>query len=190
MKTPGRITATLIALLTLYVLGYWLLFKEEWAYNSLHDIRKPWYAPEAYNALYEVFDPVRRLDCFLSEKVPFRKSYASHWTSESGNDFMSLSSNQECHFSLGSFAFEGKASYVREDHAVFIEFFHQKLTHYLYLKLEDENAPPNSARSIYRPTRAKAIIHHFDDKNLSRKPPSITDYETTLTKQSHSNPAP
>jgi len=182
MKTLGRIALSLTLLLGLYVFGYWLLFRKEWAYNSLYDITKPWYSPETYNTLYDVFDPVRRLDFFFTTVVPFRNSFTGHWSSESGNDFIILGSDLECHFKLGGFAFEGKASYGREDHDVFVEFFHQKRRHYLYLYFDDESTSPNSELSASRRTRAKARVYHFDERDMPRTRPGITDYESTLTK--------
>jgi hypothetical protein len=119
--------------------------------------------------------------------VPFRKSFTGHWSSESGNDFVILGSDLECHFKLGSFAFEGKATYSEEGHYVFVEFFHQEHRHYFNLSPHSGRDPLNTRQqNSSSDERADAFVFHV--KARGSKP--TTDYRITLTKQSPSTPAP
>ena len=101
MKTAGRITATLVTLLALYVLGYWLLIKQGWAYQLLSNGTDPFQPTKALTAVRSAFAPIRELEQIWTVDVPLRKHLTGHWRSARTNDFVTLGPNQEFHFQLG-----------------------------------------------------------------------------------------
>jgi hypothetical protein len=184
MKTAGRLTATLALLLALYLLGYWLFIKQRWAAKLL-DHANPFDNPEVYKsvvyeAVIDIFAPIQELDQIWTVDIPTRKHLTGHWRSETNSDFVTLGPNQECHFQLGQFAFEGTAKYERLEGGFIMEFPHQEQTCLFILGLNSEPEVFGTSEQAH----AQIGTTHVDpfDRRI--------DYQTTLTKHPPITPAP
>lgn len=178
MKTAGKIIATLITLLAVYLLGYWLLIKKEWAHKLLYDHADPFCnQSRAYYAVNDAYEPIRRLDRFWT----FRRYCTGHWGSDTSSDFVTIGPNQECRFRLGEFASEGIADYGSENRRLAMTFQHQDRTYHFVFVL---NAGPESLGSSKQAFTGVASIFENHPPPIPVRPPSH------LTKQAPSALAP
>jgi hypothetical protein len=188
MKTAGKITATLALLLGLYVLSYWLLIKKDWAYALFFDSTALFRSQKVYFAICDSFEPIQELEEIWTVDIPTQKHLTGHWRSETNNDFVTLGPNQECHFQLGQFAFKGTAKYERDPSGFTMEFPHQEHLYIFWLSRSlVENLSNPATQSAVSIEQAEAFI---DKDNTNPLLPVIREYETQLTKQTPSAPAP
>lgn len=129
MKTARRLTSTLIALLALYVFGYWFLIKNHWADKLLNDPADPFGQSKAMIAVTSIFQPIEEIDSILRIDIPLQKQLIGTWRSETNNDFVTIGPKQECQFQLGEYAFNGLAQYERGQGGLTAAFTHQDQTH-------------------------------------------------------------
>jgi hypothetical protein len=189
MKTPGRITATLIALLTLYVLGYWLFFKKGWYYDllgySLHSEIMQW----TTGTLYTVFTPMRKLDRHLNLEIPMRNQLIGDWQSHTTTDNVVISPNLDCHFQLGDFVFAGKVEYDPLIDGLSAKFQHQGQNQIFSFTLGSQN-DPFEVVNPFGSESGEVKAHASVGRETSPSLPPVIDYETGLTKHPPSTPAP
>jgi len=180
MKTVGKITATLLTLLALYVLGYWCLIKKDWLQKLPFLQPDPFMVTQPHKGIRQAFKPLAELDHYLNVELPLRKYLTGHWQSESGTDFVTLDANQVCRFQLGEFASEGKVKYVRYDGGFWMVVAHNGRTHLFRF-----NGYPLETR-LGSEALAYASVNLMTDLGA----PDVSDYHTTLTKQSPTPPLP
>ena len=109
-----------------------------------------------------------------------RKHLTGHWRKDRSEDFVTLDHNHECRFSLGGFAFEGKAKYERNNGGFIMEFPHHGERLLFVLSLNRDPlafSSSDQASAVIGPT----YIDPFERGIY---------YDTTLTKQPPSAPAP
>jgi hypothetical protein len=188
MKNAGRITTLLGLLLSIYLLGYWLLIKKEWAYLLVGDASGRIASFRVYKTVKDVFKPLTELEHYLSYVVPMRNRLTGHWSSATTSDFVRFDSNQEYRFQLGEFASTGKAEYDDLLNQGFImEFRHQGKLYLFYLRdlsLTDPFAI--STPDFSSDGQENAFIGRITDITQ----PAITDYKATLIKQAALTRAP
>lgn len=187
MKTVRRHTATLLSLLALYLLGYWFLIKNQWADKLLNDRSVPFGQGKAMMAVYNIFQPIADLDTYWNFEIPTRKYLTGYWITDLNSEFVNIGPNQECHFRLGEFSFEGDALYDRYNDEFIMEFPYQEQLHIFRLIRFFPHDPftPVPPSSDER-KRAIVKIERTDNTLL---PPKLV-FEATLTKQPPSAPAP
>lgn len=187
MKTAARLTATLIALLALYVFGYWFLIKKDWLLEINIGSTNP-LLPSPFNqAVHKVFVPLAELDRYWNVTIPTRKYLTGHWCAQAGNDFVTLSPEGECQFRLGQFTFNGKAEYYSHHLCFKVEFNHENRVHRFILGDESMICTPGPP-TLRPPNIDFAHVIILDVVEFDRG--ARYAYEATLTKQPPSAPAP
>ena len=187
MKTVRRLTATLIALLALYVLGYWFLIKKDWAFK-LRGLKADRVKTEEFIILlHDVFRPLVKLDHFLSVVVPMRNRLTGNWISATTSDFVVFGPDQKCRFELGDFAFDGRAKYDALNSGFIMEFPHRDRLYVFCLRdLSLTNpfglTPPAFGTADHANAFVGRVTDHLNNATI--------DYKATLTKQPPSAPAP
>lgn len=180
MKTAGRLTALLLSLLALYLLGYWFLIKNHWADKLLFNPSDPFSTTQAYNAVQYAYRPLGELDYYLNVVVPIRKHLTGYWHTNINGNFVIFGPRDECRFQLGHFALNGTAQFDRSIPGFTMDFLHKNKAYQFELSLDF--APSHSAAT----EQASAVI-----RSKSRDPFSDPiDYRTTLSKHPPSAPAP
>jgi hypothetical protein len=180
MKTAGRITTTLVILLSLYLLGYWFLIKKDWADIWLGDRSLAPRTTKAYLAVYAVFAPIDKLDDYLNTVVPIRNYLTGHWRSDTPTDFVTFGPKEECDFRLGEFASKGKVEYSRTRLGYTMEFSGKDQRYLFIIALRYD---PND---FGNPKGAHAYVVP-SSRILTGK---YTAYDTRLTKQPPNTPVP
>jgi len=187
MKTAGRITASLAAILSLYLLSYWILIKKDWGHKLLTDPTAFHDPGLTYFTAKRAFRPIIELEEIWQLDIPTRKHLIGSWRSETNSDFVTLGPNGECHFQMGHYTFDGTAGYDRNYLGFIMEFPYNDRVHTLLLGDmrmallfgSHDSASGNAEEAFALVGQSSPDSFHL-----------ISLYKTTLTKQSPSPPTP
>ena len=189
MKTTGKITTTLFLLTSLYVFGYWLLFKKAWIYHLMPYTIHSETMCFTYEALDTVFSPIKKLDRHLHLEIPIRNQLIGDWHSHSTSDRVSIRPNLQCQFRLSDFAFDGKVEYNSLIDGLSAKFEYQGQPYLFTINFESRDDEPES-KDPFGSENAEIIAWATVKRGSGPSRPDEIVYETGLTKQAPSSPAP
>lgn len=199
MKTLHTAAILVVLLIALCGGGYWLLIRRNLVTALPSGAGAPSGRSGVQGVVREAFEPVREVDLRITHDRPIRDYLTANWKcdgapyierffheppdgSDGSADFVEISPDGSCRFSLHEFQHVGRVVYDRDYAGFFTEFRHGEKTYIFIFSPDDETRDKEPAKQL-----AVAFVGH-DPEPRSRE----IDYQGKFTrmpnKSSHSNP--